>query len=281
MRASIVAAALAVGAATAADTGTAPPAGAWELRADFGRDLDDERFLREAEIAFWEGLGAGVTRPRRLLLREGTVERRAVLKYVDQEAEEVRLSERAELFFTDSYLYEVAAYRVDRLLGLGMVPVTVLREVDGQEGSVQQWVEEATSEHERRTQALAAALLDRVFAQRQVMHAFDVLIYNIDRNQGNSLYTGEDWRLWLIDHSRSFRLGKKGMPSLEKIDFPLDPELERRMAKLTKRALRRELDGLLSGARVRAILARRDLLLERSREARAAAGRGETAAGSR
>ena len=43
----------------------------------------------------------------------------------------------------DRFEYEVAAYELDRLLGLGMVPVTVPREVDGRKNAVQFWVEDA------------------------------------------------------------------------------------------------------------------------------------------
>ena len=37
-----------------------------------------------------------------------------------------------------------------------------------------------------------------------MMQLFDQLISNVDRNQGNIVYT-KDWRLWLIDHTRAFR----------------------------------------------------------------------------
>lgn len=37
---------------------------------------------------------------------------------------------------------------------------------------------------------------------------WDELIQNKDRNQGNLPWTS-DWTLWLIDHTRAFRLDKK------------------------------------------------------------------------
>ena len=37
------------------------------------------------------------------------------------------------------------------------------------------------------------------------MRIWDELIQNRDRNQGNILWT-HDWTLWLIDHTRAFRL---------------------------------------------------------------------------
>ena len=34
---------------------------------------------------------------------------------------------------------------------------------------------------------------------------FDQLIYNVDRNLGN-LVIDKNWTIWMIDHSRAFRL---------------------------------------------------------------------------
>nr|NIM64006.1 hypothetical protein [Acidobacteriota bacterium]NIQ87020.1 hypothetical protein [Acidobacteriota bacterium] len=56
----------------------------------------------------------------------------------------------------DRHRQEVAAYRLDRFLGLGLVPVTVLREVDGVEGSMQQWVEHAIDGETKREYGLVA-----------------------------------------------------------------------------------------------------------------------------
>ena len=39
------------------------------------------------------------------------------------------------------------------------------------------------------------------------MRVFDELIQNRDRNQGNILWTS-DLTMWLIDHTRAFRLGR-------------------------------------------------------------------------
>ena len=39
------------------------------------------------------------------------------------------------------------------------------------------------------------------------MRVFDELIQNNDRNQGNILWTS-DFTMWLIDHTRAFRLGR-------------------------------------------------------------------------
>ena len=48
----------------------------------------------------------------------------------------------------------------------------------------------------------------RWMMQWQVIHFFDNLIYNEDRNQGNVLIASI-WKLWMIDHTRAFRPWKR------------------------------------------------------------------------
>ena len=44
--------------------------------------------------------------------------------------------------------------------------------------------------------------------QLQRMRVFDALIWNWDRNLGNMLWAS-DWTLWMIDHTRAFRLDQE------------------------------------------------------------------------
>ena len=43
------------------------------------------------------------------------------------------------------------------------------------------------------------------------LRIFDELIQNRDRNTGNLLWT-TDWKMWMIDHTRAFRLGDDRAP---------------------------------------------------------------------
>jgi hypothetical protein len=96
--------------------------------------------------------------------------------------------------------------------------------------------------------------------QLHLMRVFDQLIYNTDRNQGNMLI-GEDWRLWAIDHTRAFRkhttLRSPGQV------VRCDRTVFERLKALDHETLSRELGRLLDGGQVRAILARRDAIVER------------------
>jgi hypothetical protein len=159
-----------------------------------------ESFLKTADIVRFEKAEEGVTHPFKLYLKKGEVEAKAFWKNVDEELSEGAL---------DSWRSEIAAYRLDKLLGLGMVPVVVERVFQGKPGSLSLYAANKYSllkimDENIPTPPEAA---DRMNKMKYLTRAFDCLIANDDRTQQNILYT-EDWRTILIDHSRAFRFDK-------------------------------------------------------------------------
>lgn len=233
-------------------------------------DRSVEDFLTRAEVVASKEIGVGVTRPKKLTLELGGRTRHAAFKTVEIENLGVTRFAKgtAESNFTDDYHYERAAYLLDRELGLHMVPVTVLREVDNEDGAVVDWIEGAFNEHERREQGRAPDDPERFRRQQALMRLFDALLYNVDRNQSNQLFD-EDWNLHLIDHTRSFRI-KKALPDLfASMQAGLPREMLPRLEALDLPGLQRTMAGLLSKSRIKALLARRDAILakiERDRE---------------
>ncbi len=116
-----------------------------------------------------------------------------------------------EFDFKDSWRFEIAAYELDKLLDLNMVPPTVERTVNGHRGSVQLWIEGAISEAKRRKDKIQVP--NPIAWNRQIwkVRVFDDLIFNIDRVNINNLLITPDWKICLIDHSRTF----KSMPDLK------------------------------------------------------------------
>jgi hypothetical protein len=222
-----------------------------------------EAFLKDAEVVGHEQLAfeRGVTEPWKLTLRQGGVVRKALFK----DATGVRGG------YLEGWRYEIAAYVVDKLLELGMVPPTVRRVWEGRPGSCQLWIEgtalfrDLVKEPENRASLQSRAWKDVGF----IAQFFDNLIGNEDRHQGNVLVT-RNFRGILIDHSRTFRIGEdfvEGIPFSEKNVPPgdlmrrLPRALVERTAALSEQALRNALSGLLSEAEIQAVLARKKILL--------------------
>lgn len=219
-----------------------------------------EQFLLNARVVAEKPIGKGITHTMRITLSDGRMYHDAHVQQIDIYRPEMRTKEGVEKNFTDSYKYNIAAYRVDKLLDLNMVPVCVYRMVDGKPSAVDWWVDDVIFDEEgRRDKNADPPDLNYWGRQLNDIRDFDQLIYNVDRNQGN-LLIDKDWKVWAIDHSRSFRL----MPTLR------DPSVLRRISSkllqglksLTERNLEASLTPFISKEAIEAMVARRDLLVK-------------------
>lgn len=166
-------------------------------------------FLRQATIEAVQDIPVGVTKPKRLTLAQGALRARAAFRHIDVSAQRRRLSTgKFVMHFRDNFINEVAAYELSRMLGLNTIPPAIEREIDGQPGSVQIWVENAMMETERRERKIEPPNRLRFTRQFYDMRVFDNLINNTDRNSGNILLD-RNWNMWWIDHTRSFARGKE------------------------------------------------------------------------
>jgi hypothetical protein len=191
-------------------------------------DLDDagiEDFLAHADVVKVEELSVGITKPRRLTLQRDHQTLRAVFKNMDtdpdiQSGRWKRTHDKA-----DRYQNELVAYRLDRMLGFDLVPPTVLRTVNGEQGAVQYWMEDTITELMRREQAIDYVGYCSPGSQYSLMNVWDVLIHNDDRTLGNVMYTRSDWMLWFIDHTRAFRSDRKPPAYLREARIDISPQL--------------------------------------------------------
>ena len=222
-------------------------------------------FLREGEVVNIERLDVGVTRSSRARLRHNGIEHDAHWQTIDVTLAQIKIGNRIHRNFRDSYLYNIAAYEVDRLLSLGMVPVTVQRRVKKHgEGAMAWWVDDVQMmERERKEKGTPPP--DRDSWRRKIRRyaSFSQLIGNIDPNATNLLITN-DWAVWLIDFTRAFRTNVKLMKQPEL--HGLDDEMLAALENLDKAELRRALSDVLTGGEISAILRRRDRLVARFTE---------------
>lgn len=221
-----------------------------------------EGFLREADVVENVPVGEGITEPHKLTLRQGATERHAIFKDIDVELDQVTRTNRYESRFSDRYAYEVAAYRLDRYLGLGLVPVTVVGEVDGTPGSIQLWIENHRTLSSAMEENLPVGDHDLLVQRLTVMFVFDSLIGNIDRNFTNVLVDLDHDSFFLIDHSRSFRTETRIDKMGEGKGVPIPAAIAERLRSMSRQELNDLLGDLLSQQQIRSIVARRDRLLK-------------------
>ncbi len=219
-----------------------------------------EEFLRTAQIGKIRNISTGITHPRKATLTDGTLTHKAHIQTVDISRIAFQTIHGTELNFTDSYKYNIAAYRLDKLLGLGMVPVSVERRFKGESSAFTWWIDGVLmSERERYTQKIEVPDVELWNRQMYCVRVFDQLIYNTDRNLGNLLITKE-WKLWMIDHTRAFRLHRK--LKIEKNLVRCDRHLLAALRALDSETLEAELRPYLKKTQIKALLARRDRIVE-------------------
>jgi len=221
-------------------------------------DDELEVFLREAEIVLVEDLGRGITKPKRVVLERDGIQVWAIFKDVRYKEQRMGIT---IVEFADHWHNEVAAYKLDRLMGLEAVPVTVEREVGGRRGSLQFWVHGLVNWRTVSEAGKVPGNWCEMRPQYQVLKVFDALVHNLDRTQENLAFEKSDWKLILIDHSRTFAARPKILDKIESEFLVVTPAMAKRLEALTEDSVLAATEPYLNLGQVRALMTRRDILL--------------------
>lgn len=157
---------------------------------------------------------------------------------------------------------ELAAYRLDKLIGLDMVPVTVAREIDGEKGSLQFLPKNTRTEQYRSTSGGGGDAWCPLPDQWGAMYIFDALVYNPGRSPTSMLYDLENWQLILNDNSRTFDTKRGRPPYLEQAPLDINSVWRQALLSLDEETLQENFADVLDKRRIGALAKRRDQLLE-------------------
>jgi len=224
-------------------------------------DAQMEEFLLHAKVIKSKSASKGVTGSLRATLSDGTLTHDAHIQTIDEEKAQFQSDQGVEFNFRDTWRFNVAGYRLDRLIAMNMVPVCVERRFGYDNAAYTWWVDDVMMEEgDRLKKKIEAPNVEAWNQQMQLVRLFDQLIANVDRNVGNLVIT-HDWRLFPIDHTRAFRRNHelKSAVNVTRVDRVV----VERLKVLNRETLKRSIGKYLTTFELDALLARRDAILQR------------------
>jgi len=241
------------------------PAQALGAKTWIGHAPEIEEYLKSAEVTTMKSTSVGVTHPSHAQLAPGGP--------VEDIAWKPLTPGRYQGYF-ESYKSEIAAYELDKILGLGMVPPTVEKRVKGDLGAAVMWVKGTQTFKElggvpgqKGVKGPPAAHIAHWMKDLTKAKMFDDLIGNIDPNLGNWLVDSE-WNIILIDHSRAFTDTKELYHQL----LYYDTDLWEKMKALDEATLTSALGNWVDKNGIKAMLVRRDKMQQVIDKLKAAGG---------
>jgi len=221
-------------------------------------------FLLKASVVRSRTASKGITSPLRLTLSDGRLTHDAAFQRVDEHKPVQDFGNgRREYNFVDSWRYNLAAFEIAELIGIGeMMPVTVERKLDGSSGALSWWVDTLMDEAARVKKKIEPPDPLGWNRQMQTLRVFTELVNDTDRNLGNVLIT-PDWQIRMIDYTRAFRLTsaiREG--EIARCDRNLLTALE----SMTLASLTKATDRHLTKFEIKAVLERRDRIVARVRQ---------------
>jgi len=232
---------------------------------------DEPNFTEEQKIDFLQhpkGIASepekkGKSNASHLTLSDGKVTYDASFQPIDEKkAEGPGPDGRTELNFRDYWGYDIAGYRIAKLLGLDdMVPVYTERKWNGTAGAISWRIANLQfDEADRyiRKIAVPAAALDGWNKQMYQLRILTQLFYDMDANLTNVLIT-KDWKIWRIDFSRAFRLQHDLKDPKDLVQC--DRQVLAKLRQLTYDQVFDATKPYLTKGQVKALIARRDKMV--------------------
>ncbi|NIM58669.1 MAG: hypothetical protein GTO16_06965 [Candidatus Aminicenantes bacterium] len=216
-----------------------------------------ENYLRTAKIVSKRRAG-GRGENWIISLDDGKISSYAFYKLLDET--------RPEAPIGDSYKYGIAAYELDKLLDLGLVPPVVEREIEGRKGSLQIFIEGALYESVRRMKNIKPPEPEKFKNIMEDLIVFENLTWSPsycgERELDDILIMQrEDWKVWRVDFSEAFPPSPELIPGCEITGC--SKRLCENLIKLNDEAIKAKLKPYLNDEEMSMLLRRKKLIVEK------------------
>ncbi len=229
-------------------------------------DIEMEKFLKKAEVKRISKLEVGGLTPNIVELERGGLRIRAIFGTVDEKLPKGKKEHEVRL---QKYKHEVAAYKIDRMLGLNMVPPCVIRKIGKEQGVVEEWIESAVDLGWIDERNLRDQVLEDLSEEVAKAMIFSALIDVEQRLDMAIMFLLQEGRIMLTQNTRSFsnfpEIQERFLteePFISYMKGPINPALEVALRTLEQKKLKSSLKKLLSDGQIDALLQRRDQILE-------------------
>jgi len=204
-----------------------------------------------------------ITSPLRVTLTDGDRTLRAVFKDEDTLYPNFRFGDGREVKrVRDSYKHEIAAFQLDLLLGLGIVPPCVERKIDSRTGSLCLWIESSRPEDERREKGLTPPDPEKFINDVREIRLFQQLIADLDYSNIRNLVVDDNFKVYKVDSSMAFYADPRLFRDLD------SSHMSRRFLDALRSLERKPLDQMvgpwLKKPELKDLVKRRERILERA-----------------
>ena len=218
-----------------------------------------EHFLKKADIVSVEiNPEGGRTEPWKVMLNDGKIMRRGLFKYVNSPR---HVNSPRPYILPDSYKYEIAAYELNKLLDLDIVPPVVEREVNGIKGSLQVYVENCISLNSQRRKKIKPPDEEEFQNFLEIINIFENLTYCERKELDDILIHTEDWKGCRVDVSEAFAPIPELIP--EHQISRCSNSLYLNLQKLTRDEIKDKLETLINDDEIDALMERKKLIIHR------------------
>lgn len=215
-----------------------------------------ENYLRTAKIVSKRRTG-GRGENWLISLDDGKIARRGFFKLINRSR---------PTLITDSYKYGIAAYELDKLLDLNLVPPVVEREIEGRKGSLQIFMEGALLESERRIKNIEPPDPEKFKNTLDDLSVFENLTYSPafcgERELDDILIMHKkDWEICRVDFSEAFATSPELIPGYE--ITRCSKKLYQHLIKLEDKVIKAKLKQYLNDEEMSMLLKRKKLIIEK------------------